>query len=85
MDNAIWALLSCDLFQKISTGKCSLVAFNTIELMLMKNNIPFSTAFSPSTRKNAPGLQLTIYVSPALSLVYNISLTQGTSILENEI
>ena len=80
-DTHISTLLSGTLFRKIlNNEQLTLLEFNFLTGVLIKNNIPFDTAFAAGTRKNPASIQLTIHVNPSATLVLVTSLEPGSSV-----
>lgn len=70
MDKAVSALL-LGILVNCAGNKCSLLKYNALISCLTKLNIPFDANFTPSTRKEAGHISITINISPAASLVYS--------------
>jgi len=80
-DTQISSLLSGALFRKVLCNEqISLYEFNFLTSMLIKNNIPFDTAFAAGTRKNPASIQLTIHLNPSATLVFVIALEPGSPV-----
>lgn len=78
IDNQIAALFSWDLFQKIASGESmSLYKVNIFTAMLVNSGIPFDMSFESGSRKKSPAIQITIYINPVTTLVFNVGLGPG--------
>ncbi len=84
-DQHILTIFSLDLFkQMVANENISLLKLNTFTTILISNNIPFDISFSNGTRRDAPGIELTIYINPTTTLVINVDLGPGGSVYTNQ-
>jgi hypothetical protein len=80
-DTQISTVLSGGLIRRIfNNEQLSLPEFHLLTGFLIKQNIPFDTAFVSGTRKNAASLQLTIHINPSATLVLVVALEPGSSV-----
>jgi len=81
MDGQLAAVLSGALFARIMNNEgLSMAEYNILTTALIRNNMPFDTAFAAGTRKNPASIQLTIHINPSASLVLVIALEPGSSV-----
>lgn len=79
-DQQFMDLFSMELFRQVYYNDgVTLLIFNAFTSLLIQYGIPFDTSYDPGNRKNAPGIELTIFVSPTSKMVINIDLGPGGS------
>jgi len=80
-DAQISTIFSGGILRKIlNNEQISFAQYNLLTATLVSNNIPFDTAFSSGTRKNAASIQLTIHINPSATLVLVVALEPGASV-----
>jgi len=80
-DLQVSTLLSGRLLQKaLNNEPLTLAELNILTTSLIAQNIPFEVAFVSGTRKSAASVQVTIHINPSTTLVFVISLEQGSTI-----
>lgn len=83
-ENEIMRILSCDLLSQLAQQpQVSLIRLNALYSMLYQAGIAFDTKFSPGTRRQAGGIELTIYITPTVTMVYSIDLGSGPTEFTN--
>lgn len=74
LDGQILSILSMDLIRQLANGEpFSYAQYCTLNAIMVSNNIPFDVSFSPATRRHSPSIQLTIYINPSSTLVFDIN------------
>ena len=67
----LMGILSSKAFQKIiSVDNLTIVQFNALCTLLIKNCIPFDVEFSNGTRRDEPELKITIFINPNTTIQY---------------
>ena len=80
LDGSITALMSMDIIRQLLNGEAvSYAKYSALTTMMINNNMPFDVSFSPQTRRHSAGIQLTIYINPSSTLVFNIDFENAPS------
>lgn len=67
-------IITSGAFQRIvCLDNITIAQFNALCTLLIKSNIPFDTTYTTGTRRDAPSLQVTIYINPNTTLVYTFN------------
>lgn len=70
----IGLLLTLCLVQSIvNSTKVKIKQLNVIISLLIKAGIPFDVSFKPGTRRQAPKADITIFISPAVSITLTLT------------
>ena len=78
MFNDVMKILSMEAFSKFVAGGIVQVAeINTAVNLLIAANIPFNLTFSPSNRLFAKQVELTVYITPTITIAFSIQFEGG--------
>lgn len=76
--NRIAAMLSWDIMKNaLAEGQIPLVQLHALAAFMTQNGIAYDISFSPGNGRNAPGIELTIFISPSVKLLFEIDLGPG--------
>ena len=56
----------------MAKGNIQIMKLNMLMAFLIMNDITFDVNYTSGTRKDAPVLQITVYIGPNVSVVYKI-------------
>ncbi len=74
-------LLASDAFKSIiNSDVVKLCQLNAVLALLIKLCIPFDTAFSPGTRREASAIELVVYINPVTTVNFVLNLESGSSV-----
>lgn len=80
-EKELLAILATDVFKSILGNQLQPIAkINAAIALLVKTGIPFDLSYSPGTRRVSPGFELTVYINPSTTIVFNIAVDNGQTI-----
>lgn len=80
----IEVLLTSEVFKALRTADViQLQQLFAVQSLLIKLGLPFNISFSPGTRRDATAADLTVYLSPSVTIRFEFSFEAGGSIFGN--
>lgn len=78
MYNDIMKILSLETFSRLAAGGIVQIAeINAAITLLLSANIPYDMSFSPSNRRYAKQVRLTVFITPTITLSFSIQFEGG--------
>ena len=72
-------ILSMEAFNRLTAGGVVQVAeINAAIALLLSANIPYDMSFSPSNRRFAKQVSLTVFITPTITLSFSIQFEGGS-------